>query len=154
MPQRLYPDSCVINRLTDDQTLERIRTEASAIAEVFDEVATGALEWVVSTAVLLELSRNPHAQKRDDALHLLSLATRIVRPTRAALAVAQRLHQEGYGALDGLHLALAEQADADIFLTVDDRLLRRAAQRPASIRPAVENPINWVRRRKLWLIKR
>jgi predicted nucleic acid-binding protein len=35
----------------------------------------------------------------------------------------------GYGALDALHLASAEQALVDVLLTTDDRFIRQAERR-------------------------
>jgi len=41
-----------------------------------------------------------------------------------------------------LHLACAEQRQVDVFLTTDDRLLRRAQRLSISI--TVENPLIWL----------
>ncbi len=154
MPERIYLDSCVLNRPTDDQTQERIRIEAEAIARVLDGVAGGSLEWISSSIVEFELRRNPNIRKRDDSLQLLSLASTIVPPTTATHVRATALQAEGYGPFDALHLALAEEANVTTLLTVDDRFLRRASARPSGTSPAVENPVSWIGRREPWLIKR
>jgi uncharacterized protein with PIN domain len=51
--------------------------------------------------------------------------------------------QLGFKLYDALHLAFAQAASADIFLTTDDRLLRKAKQYPKEVTVTVENPVIW-----------
>ncbi|MCA2812513.1 MAG: hypothetical protein IM477_08160 [Microcystis sp. M090S1] len=51
-----------------------------------------------------------------------------------------RTSQLGFKFYDALHLAFAEAGGADIFLTTDDRLLRKAQQYRDPINVMVENP--------------
>ena len=46
--------------------------------------------------------------------------------------------------LDALHLASAESARADFFLTTDDNLLRRASRHQAALSVKIENPAKWL----------
>ncbi|BAG03619.1 hypothetical protein [Microcystis aeruginosa] len=55
-----------------------------------------------------------------------------------------RTSQLGFKFYDALHLAFAEAGGADIFLTTDDRLLRKAQQYRDSINVTVENPVIWL----------
>ncbi|MDY7003102.1 MAG: hypothetical protein SWX82_03785 [Cyanobacteriota bacterium] len=43
-----------------------------------------------------------------------------------------------------LHLALAQVYNLDVFLTTDDRLLRKAKKYPDLITIKVENPVTWL----------
>ncbi|MDF5724025.1 MAG: hypothetical protein PUP91_26885 [Rhizonema sp. PD37] len=45
---------------------------------------------------------------------------------------------------DALHLSFAEVGDADVFLTTDDRLLRKAKQYQNISQIKVENPTIWL----------
>ena len=45
---------------------------------------------------------------------------------------------------DALHLAFAEMGNADIFLTTDDRLLKKAKQSQNLLSVEVENPTIWL----------
>ena len=154
MKLKVYLDSCSINRLTDDQTQARIRTEAEAITRILDLVSAGEVTWIGSSFVRLELSRNSNPAKRTTSLDLLMLATEFAEPDPATYQRAFVLQAEGYGSFDALHLALAEQSGAEWLITVDDRFLNRAARRPGSPLPTVLNPIDWIQRRQLWLLKR
>ncbi len=149
MLDRLYLDSCVLNRLTDDQTQERVRSEAFAISRIMDAVATGTVELVSSSALYFELAQSSDQIRRIKTIQLLDQAKQTVIPHGQTFSRAQQLMLEGVAALDALHVALAEQARATL-LTVDDRLLRRAT----ALQLEIENPVNWLRRRKPWLIKR
>ncbi|MGL5079440.1 MAG: hypothetical protein ACRDBG_26880 [Waterburya sp.] len=45
---------------------------------------------------------------------------------------------------DALHLAFAEAGGADVFLTTDDRLLKKAKQSPNLFQIEIENPTIWL----------
>ena len=63
-------------------------------------------------------------------------------PTADRAAFLQTL---GSGTFDALHLASAEQGQADVFLTTDDDLLRRAGRYRNELRMRVQNPVSWYR---------
>ena len=50
----------------------------------------------------------------------------------------------GFGALDALHLACAEKARADVLLTTDDLMLRKAVKYAARLSVRVANPWTWL----------
>jgi hypothetical protein len=59
----------------------------------------------------------------------------------------ETLERAGFADFDALHLACAERAGVDVFLTTDDRLLKRANRLAVELRVRVENPATWVRER-------
>jgi predicted nucleic acid-binding protein len=50
----------------------------------------------------------------------------------------------GFRTYDALHLACAEQATVDVFLTTDDRVLRIATRHTAQLQVRVANPLEWL----------
>jgi predicted nucleic acid-binding protein len=46
--------------------------------------------------------------------------------------------------MDALHLASAESAKADIFLTTDDKLLKLATRLSTQLQVTVANPVFWL----------
>ena len=46
---------------------------------------------------------------------------------------------------DALHVASAEASGADVFLSTDDRQIRRVARRLGHTRIPVFNPLSWVK---------
>jgi predicted nucleic acid-binding protein len=123
---RIYLDGCCLNRLTDDQSQPRIREEAEAIEGILRLVQDGRATWVSSRVLEIEIGRNPDLERREDVLTLLAFADEVVVPGPEDAARAKSLEQLVFGEFDALHLACAERATADVFLTTDDSLLRRA----------------------------
>jgi len=147
---KIYFDACAINRITDDQSQQRIREEAEAVEHLLDLVAAGSINWIGSPLLTFELGQNPKLQQRQDSLLLLSLVGEAFQPTSSTRTRANLLAREGYGAEDAFHLAIAEQANADWLVTVDDRFLKRAAKRPGNPWPTVINPIDLMKRSQQW----
>lgn len=50
----------------------------------------------------------------------------------------------GFKSFDALHLAYAESAIVDVFLTTDDRLLNKATLNQSILKLSVKNPISWL----------
>jgi len=50
----------------------------------------------------------------------------------------------GFKPFDATHIANAEAANADVFLTTDDRLLRNAQRHLGNLRTSVQNPVYWL----------
>jgi predicted nucleic acid-binding protein len=57
---------------------------------------------------------------------------------------AKDLQKEGFQVFDALHLACAESAKADVFLSTDDRLLKLAKRMSKRLKTRVVNPLVWV----------
>ena len=142
---RLYLDACCLNRLTDDQSQSRIRNEAEAVEAILRMVREGKASWVSSTALEIEISRNPDTDRRHDVAALLALANEVVVPRSGSAERARFLQKLGFDAFDALHLACAEQGQAGVFLTTDDDLIRRAGRCSNELRIRVENPLSWYR---------
>jgi hypothetical protein len=60
------------------------------------------------------------------------------------VARAEELEALGFGDFDALHLACAERGGAAVFLTTDDRLLRRASRHAGEMHLRVMNPVSWL----------
>lgn len=110
------------------------------------EVGAG-IEWLGSAVLQAEVERNPDPERRRRALGLLRAASRWITlepgDVDRGVALAQLA---GLSAFDALHVALAERGGADVLLTTDDRLLRRAGRHAAVLGVRVENPLAWAAR--------
>ena len=142
---RLYLDACCLNRLTDDQSQARVRNEAEAVEGILRLVRAGQATWVSSTALEIEISRNPDGERRRDVAALLAFSNEVVVPRSRAAERGTFLQELGFGTFDALHLASAEQGQADVFLTTDDDLLRRAGRYRNELHVRVQNPVSWYR---------
>jgi predicted nucleic acid-binding protein len=136
----VYLDICALKRPFDDARSERIRREAEAVARIFENVESGSIRLVVSPAHRYENDRNPREDRRLATTLWLQRADRSVDATPDVDDRARLLASFGFGALDALHLAFAEKAQARWFVTTDDRLLNRARERRDQIRVEVVTP--------------
>ena len=122
---RIYLDTCCWNRLFDLPQTGRVRLESQAVTEIVARGESGAVTLIWSEVLDYEISNNPHREVAT-ALALLSrICTERVPISQTSRNRAEILTQQGVGAFDALHIALAEESRCDIFLTVDDKLLRR-----------------------------
>jgi predicted nucleic acid-binding protein len=88
-------------------------------------IEAGEAKLIHSPIHDLENGRNPFALPRRWIEKCLHLAEVSVALNDAIKSRALALEQAGVKALDALHLACAEAAGAEKFLTCDDRLIRR-----------------------------
>jgi hypothetical protein len=141
---RVYLDCCCLNRPYDDLRQERVRIEAEAVCSVIRRIEEGSLELVSSNALLYEVGRNPFAVPRERSLRLLGTAKVRVASSPALTARTAEIVARGFSLPDAAHIASAEAARPAVFLTVDDRLLRRAANMSDHLLVKVASPASWL----------
>jgi hypothetical protein len=144
----VYLDACCLNRPFDDQTQDRIRLESEAVLLIIGHVHRGDWRWTGSEVLSFEVKRNPDAERRRRVEVLLASATESVSLDERMEQRGIELEMLGFGAFDALHLASAEDAEVDVFLTTDDGLLRRARRHRDEVRVRVENPLTWLDERR------
>jgi predicted nucleic acid-binding protein len=120
-----------------------VRAEAGAVERIMKMVREGVAVWVSSTVLNIEVSRNPDLARRREAEALLSFADELFVPELADANRARQIEELGFTSFDALHLACAERLAADVFLTTDDVLLRRAQRVGDALHVRAENPISW-----------
>lgn len=123
---RLYFDNNVYNRPFDDRSVPRNRIEARAVQELLGRIENGEIELVSSFVVDDEHSRLSFPARRKEVRRLMDLAQADIASHPAILERARGLRRVGFGEGDALHLATAEYAGVDYFVTCDDKLLRKA----------------------------
>ncbi len=106
-------------------------------------VSNDAVHWISSTVLELEVSRNPHRERRGDTEALLRFATGTITSADSDAKRARELQNLGFGPFDALHLTVAERARVDVFLTTEDDLIRRARNNAGVLQLRVENPVSW-----------
>lgn len=141
---KIYADICCLNRPLDNLEQLRIRLESEAVISILEKCEKG--EWLLinTDAIQFEISKNSDQFKKEQLESIISIATDYINSNAAIEARAKELMTMGFKLYDALHLAFAETASVDIFLTTDDRLLRKAKQYNDSIKVKVENPVVWL----------
>jgi len=141
---KIYFDTCCLNRPFDDQTQERIRLESEAVLAVLSRIEKGEWDWIGSEVLMDEIEQTPDTQKLSRARLLSGFIKQTVEIGEAEVERSKELQGEGFKEFDSLHLACAENAKADVFLSTDDRLLKLAKRISNRLRIQVENPLAWV----------
>ena len=102
-------------------------------------------EWIGSNMVDLEIDQTPDPERRRRVQSLALHIHRSVAVGQSETERAQQFETWGMSAFDALHLACAESGGADVFLTTDDKLLRKSAVYAKQLHVRVENPLTWLR---------
>ena len=121
----IYLDNSVLNRPFDDQRQPRIWFETVSLILVLTLIETGESRLIWSPIHNLENTRNPDLRRREWIEGCARLAEVKVQLAEEIRIRALNLEHIGLKPLDALHAACAESAGAEIFLTCDDRLIRR-----------------------------
>ena len=141
---KIYFDTCCINRPFDDQTQVRVRLEAEAILGILSRIENGEWKWVGSEVLMDEIEQTPDAQRLSRVKLLSDFVQDVVEVNEKEIKRAKELQKEGFQVFDALHIACAESAKADVFLSTDDRLLKQAKRVSKRLKVRVENPLAWV----------
>jgi len=112
---------------------------------IIAQCEAGRWEWIGSEVVELEINQTPDPERRRRVQLLASYAHRSIVVGKPEIERAQQLEAWGISAFDALHLACAESGGADVFLTTDDKLLRKSSAYADQLRVRVANPLMWLR---------
>ena len=142
---KIYLDACCLNRPFDNQKQIRVRLESEAITLILSNFENGKWIWISSEVIQQEIEKNPNMSRRNKVMALTNYADITVSLSVSEVKRAKLLTTLGFKYFDALHLACAESGKASLFLTTDDRLLRRAHRFADQIKLRVENPLIWLR---------
>lgn len=148
MKTRVYLDLCCLNRPFDDQGQQRVRLETEAVQAILAEIQSGNLVWVQSNVLDLENSKNRELDRRDGVSLLLQAGGSGVIVGDMERLRGRELESLGFMEFDALHLACAESGKAELFVTTDDRLRRKANRLASGLRVKVVNPLDLFRASK------
>ena len=146
MNYHIYLDVCCLNRPLDDLDQIRIRLEAEAVTEIIQNCENHIWTLVNSDIIEFEVERHSDAFKKELINAVLAQTQRYLKTTPSIQERARALMQLSFKFHDALHLAFAEAGQVDIFLTTDDRLLRKVRHHQDLITVAVDNPTVWLMR--------
>ena len=124
MAVRVYLDTNIYNRQFDDQTQRRIWLETEACSIIIQMIENRTLRLITSFVVSYENSRNPHKIRQIWVARIQKSAIHNQDINHDIQQRAQELEKTRFKTLDALHVACAEAANCDYFITCDDRLVR------------------------------
>lgn len=141
---KIYFDACCLNRPFDDQTQFRIYLETQAIITILNKCQATDWKLINSSALIAELNQTPDLERLEKVKKLLSIAKIKVIYSPFIENRTIQLQKLGFLSYDAAHIASAERALADVFLTTDDRLLKKAQKNSDLINVQINNPVQWL----------
>lgn len=141
---KIYLDTCCLNRPFDDQRQPRVRLESEAVTLILEKIHQQEWEWAGSEVLIYEIEKNLDMERKERLLLLAEESSQTIEITEEILDQAERLESLGFDEFDAIHLASAENAQVDIFLTTDDSL-QKVSNRNKNLLPfIVINPVIWL----------
>jgi predicted nucleic acid-binding protein len=141
---KIYFDACCLNRPFDDQTQFRIYLETQAIITILNKCQAADWKLINSSALISELNQTPDLERLEKVKKLLSIAKIKVIYSPFIKDRTIQLQKLGFLSYDAAHIASAERGLADVFLTTDDRLLKKAQKNSGLINVQINNPVQWL----------
>ena len=145
---KLYLDMCVLKRPFDDQSDSRIAVETQAVIMLMGWFDAGICAIANSEALILENAHNRNLTRRERVAEMLHMFGKPESISSKTISRSIALRTRGFHDMDALHIACAEHAGADVFVTCDDALIACAAKWQARLDMPVKNPIDLMRERK------
>ena len=140
----IYLDYNCFQRGFDDLQQFRIRMEALACQEIFANAENGKLELAWSFMHEDETYLCPLPERKEAVWKLAELCKIRIGPHEDIRELAKSYQERSnISAKDSVHIACAIYAEAEVFLTCDDRLIKQAQH--LSLHIKVANPIEYVR---------
>ncbi len=138
----LYLDLHCFNRPFDDQSQDRIAHETAAVFAILQRIIDGVDQLVWSAILTFENVQHPLADRRTEIAQWAHRAVVNVVVSQQVATRARTLTAAGFRPLDAAHLACAEVAACNRFLTCDDQVIRRTRRVQVGLR--VQNPTDYV----------
>jgi len=122
---KLYLDMCVYNRPFDDQSQHRIMLETRVFIILLAMIWEGQCKLVNSFALIYENSKNPNIENMLKISDILGYSEEYVSYDISILDKSLEFEKFGMLGMDALHIACAQKAKVDFFITCDDNLIKK-----------------------------
>ena len=125
--RRVYLDTCAWCRPFDAPSHPRILQESDAIAEILKKVDSGEFEIIDSSVLHAEISMITPKIKEETVLSLVkhvASSFAVVTDNIEKLA-AELMKTCAIDAMDALHIAVAIENEAEVFITTDDIIINK-----------------------------
>jgi predicted nucleic acid-binding protein len=123
---KLYLDNSFLNRFFDDPSIGANKLERDVLLRILSQTHIGTIQIVNSSVIAFENARNPFPQRKQFVEQVMHSASMFQSYTATAHERAEQLVSERRCSLyDARHLAVAETAQVDFFLTCDYDLVKK-----------------------------
>ena len=122
---KIYLDMCVYNRPFDVQRQYRIHAETQIFIMLMSMITERRIELINSFALQYENSKNPKVENMQRISDFLEYSSDHISYDNWILERSLELERAGLIGMDAVHIACAEKAEADFFVTCDDGLIKK-----------------------------
>jgi predicted nucleic acid-binding protein len=144
--KKIYINLCVYNRPFDNQREPRIQLETNIFLILLEQIENKKYIVVNSDVLEYENQNNPYHDRKEKINDYLSIAAEKIRLTDKIIQRAKLLENLNFSSLDALHIACAEEANADYYITCDDKLLKKAKFHEKKLKIRVTGLIEFLNR--------
>ncbi len=138
----VYLDTCCWNRLFDRPQIGRVKLETDAVLELLALAEQGNIKLIWSSVLEYEIANNPNNEIADAIKNVAKICETTITLTEDIVHRASIISSYGIDYFDALHFACSEKSNADIFATVDDKLLKRISKITTHVRCV--NPLTYI----------
>ena len=136
---KIYLDTSCLNRIFDDQSQPRIYFESTAMLVIFQLIEKNTLDLISSDTLIFENSKNPFPDRKLFVEFILSKSKSYQKIGSKIVKRAKIIEKFGIKGIDALHLSCAEEQNANVFISCDDKVNKRYKGKLS-----VLNPIEFV----------
>ena len=138
---RVYLDNCCYNRPFDDQNQLKILIESLAKLSIQRQMRDGTLEYAWSSVLDYEVGKSKLVDRAEQIKPWKHGAIANVLVDDSIRQRARELEALGVKPMDALHVACAESANCDWFLTTDRDLVKKTKSL-STLR--IANPVDFI----------
>ena len=143
MKYRIYLDNCCFNRPFDNQEQLKIKLETEAKLFIQHAILAGKYELVWSYMMEFENNQNPYEERRNSIRDWKKYAHVFCTENDRIITYAETLFSKGIKVKDALHIACAVDANADLFITTDKKLINTVISEIRVVNPlTIINELN------------
>lgn len=124
---RVYLDNCCFNRPYDDQSDLKISIETQAKLKIQHMIVEGKIELATSYVLITENDQNPVESKRDSIKAYIDANSKVyvdIKHMEHIDEEAAMIMDAGIKYMDACHVASANYAKCDYFISTDRKLLK------------------------------
>lgn len=142
---KIYLDTNVYFRSSDDQSQPRIYLESQAILTIFNAIEKKIMRLTISDILLFEISKCPKIEGTQIRKSLLKLASSHIKHTTVIIKQTKNIVNE-FKILpaDAMHLVAAKSGNVDCFVTCDDFLVKKGSRFYKEMPFIIINPANFI----------
>lgn len=124
---KVYLDNCCYNRILDDRSYAQIYYERNSVMLILELAEKSTIKIIGSEILVKEMQDNKDSYKRAILQMMYELCSEEIKVSLSVLSRAEEIrNHSNIKYKDSIHLACAEEAGADAFLTTDKKLINNS----------------------------